>query len=258
VGGDVGRRAEYRTLLTEAYDLDKPHAPPGELAFHRAQVEEHGTPALELMSGSARFLAPLLAAELDVDGVDASPDMLAAAVRRCAGLPPHRFPLRQYEQALHELDLPRRYRFAFCAAGSFGLVVRDEEVAASLRRIRDHLLPGGRVLLEVETPPASSARRGAWTGRFWRRPDGATITLRDLGRYDPATQVEEAVGIYELFVDGRLVQTELNEWVRRFWTAGQITAALAGAGFTDVRVRPAPHAPADDGSLLIATAAAPG
>lgn len=246
----MGRRAEYRTLLTEAYDLDKPHAPPGELAFHRAQVEEHGTPALELMSGSARFLAPLLAAGLDVDGVDASPAMLAAAARRCAGLP-----LQQFEQALHQLDLPRRYRFAFCAAGSFGLVVRDEEVAASLRRIRGHLLPLGRVLLEVETPPASSGGRGRWGGRFWRRPDGATITLRDLGRYDPVTQIEEAVGIYELFVDGRLVQTELNEWVRRFWTAEQITAALAAAGFTDVRVSPAPHA--DDNSLIVATAAAP-
>lgn len=223
-------RAEYRALLTEAYDLDKPHAPPDELAFHRAQIEAHGTPALELMSGSGRFLAPLLAAGLDVDGVDASPDMLAAGVRRCAGLP-----LVQYEQALHELDLPRRYRFAFCAAGSFGLIVRDEEVAGSLRRVRDHLLPGGRVLLEVETPP-ERAPRPSWSGTFWRRPDGATITLRGTGRYDAVTQVEEAVGIYELFVDGRLVRTELNEWVRRFWTADQITAALTAAGFTDVAV----------------------
>lgn len=234
-------RAEYRTLLTEAYDLDKPHAPPGELAFHLAQVEQHGTPALELMSGSARFLAPLLAAGLDVDGVDASPDMLAAAVRRCAGLP-----LRQYEQPLHELDLPRRYRYAFCAAGSFGLIVRDDEVAAALRRIRDHLLPGGRVLLEVETPPGR-APRPTWTGTFWRRPDGATITLRGTGRYDPSTQVEEAVGIYELFVGGRLVQTELNEWVRRFWTPGQITVAMTTAGFTDVAV-------AAGGDLLTVTA----
>lgn len=226
-------RAEYRRLLTEAYDLDKPQAPPEELAFHRAEVEAHGTPALELMSGSARFLAPLLAAGLDVDGVDASADMLAAAEHRCAGLPLGAPPLRQYQQVLHELDLPRRYAYAFCAAGSFGLVVRDEEVAGSLHRIRDHLLPGGRVLLEVETPP-ERVRRQPWSGTFWRRPDGATITLRGTGRYDPVTQVEEAVGIYELFVDGRLVETELNEWVRRFWTPAQITAAVTDAGFTDV------------------------
>ncbi|QJY45451.1 class I SAM-dependent methyltransferase [Pseudonocardia broussonetiae] len=226
-------RAEYRRLLTEAYDLDKPHAPEAELASLRAQVEAHGTPALELMSGSARFLAPLLAAGFDVDGVDASADMLAAAERRCAGLPPGS--LRQYRQALHELDLPRRYAFAFCVAGSFGLVVRDEEVAGSLTRIRDHLVPGGRVLLEVQTPP-ERVRRLPWSGTFWRRPDGATITLRGTGRYDPATQVETAVGVYELFVDGRLVETELDEWVRRFWTPDAITAAVRGAGFADVAV----------------------
>ncbi|GAA2557940.1 class I SAM-dependent methyltransferase [Pseudonocardia hydrocarbonoxydans] len=237
-------RAEYRRLLTEAYDLDKPHAPEAELASLRARVQAHGTPALELMSGSARFLAPLLAAGLDVDGVDASPDMLAAARRRCAGLP-----LRQYEQALHELDLPRRYAFAFCVAGSFGLVVDDGEVAGSLARIRDHLLPGGRVLLEVEPPPEHTRRR-PWSGTFWRRPDGATITLRGTGHYDAATQVEEAVGIYELFVDGALVATELNEWVRRFWTAGQITSALAGAGFDDVAV-------SERDGLLTATARRP-
>lgn len=224
-------RAEYGRLLTEAYDIDKPHAPPLELAFYRAQLERYGTPALELMSGSGRFLAPLLAAGFDVDGVDASWDMLAAAQRRCTGLP-----LTQYEQALDELALPRRYAFAFCAAGSFGLIVRDAEIAESLARVRDHLIPGGRLLLEVETPPPGPHRHQPWSGRFWRRPDGATITLRGIGRYDADTQVEEAVGIYELFVDGRLVESELNDWVRRFWTAEQITEVLTTAGFTAVEV----------------------
>ncbi|ODT99429.1 MAG: hypothetical protein ABS81_25750 [Pseudonocardia sp. SCN 72-86] len=32
----VPRRAGYRALLTEAYDLDKPTAPEAELAFWRA------------------------------------------------------------------------------------------------------------------------------------------------------------------------------------------------------------------------------
>lgn len=170
-----------------------------------------------------------------------------------------RWQLRQYRQALHELELPRRYALAFCAAGSFGLVVRDDEVAAALARVRDHLRPGGQLLLEVETPPAGARpHRPSWDGGFWRRPDGAVITLRGTGRYDPARQVEEAVGVHELFVDGRLVETELDEWVRRFWTAGQITAALAAAGSTGVRVTRA-HSDeepgADDGTLSVLAAA---
>jgi hypothetical protein len=72
--------------------------------------------------------------------------------------------------------------------------------------------------------------------------------LRGIGRYDPATRVEEGVGIYELFVDGTLVQTELNSWVRRFWEPAEIVAAVTAAGFVDVRVtRAFTGEPASDG-----------
>jgi hypothetical protein len=72
---------------------------------------------------------------------------------------------------------------------------------------------------------------------WWTRPDGAVITARGGNRIDPATGLEHGVGIYELFVDGVLVHTELNQWVRRFWSAGTIAAAVRAAGFSEVTVR---------------------
>ncbi len=77
---------------------------------------------------------------------------------------------------------------------------------------------------------------GRWFGRWWTRPDGARIVLRTLNAYDASTQVETGLGIYELFVDGALVETELNDWVRRFWEPAQISDALAAAGFVDITV----------------------
>lgn len=238
-------RAEYRRLLTEAYDLDKPEAPPTELAFYRECVARYGEPALELMSGSGRFLVPLRAAEVDIDGCDASADMLAAAERRCAAAG---VTAALHAQAVEDLDLPRRYAFVFCGGGSFGLLRGDVDVARALERIRAHLLPGGRFLLEVETPAAAPPSVQPWTGRWWQRPDGATIVLRGIGRYDEATRIEQGVGIYELFVDGTLVETELNNWVRRFWEPAEIVAAVAAAGFVDMRVtRAFTSEPASDG-----------
>lgn len=35
---------------------------------------------------------------------------------------------------------------------------------------------------------------------------------------------------------GALVETELDEWVRRFWTIEGITTAVHAGGFTDVAV----------------------
>ena len=223
-------RADYKRLLVEAYDLDKPEAPADELAFYRRHIDECGPPVLEVMSGSGRLLVPLLEAGIDIDGVDASEDMLDACRRKCAerGLHP-----ALDHQTLDRLELPRRYGLVFCGGGSFGLIIHDDEVRKSLDRLFDYLLPGATLLLEVETPAARLRTRG-WEGRWWRRPDGGLIVERANNRYDKASKVESGLGIYELFNDGVLVETELNEWVRRFWEPNVLRGMLGEAGFTNI------------------------
>ena len=78
--------AEYRRLLTEAYDLDKPDAPPDELARWLNYARAANGPVLEVMCGSGRFLAPLARAGIDIDGIDASADMLEACSRKCTAM----------------------------------------------------------------------------------------------------------------------------------------------------------------------------
>ena len=228
-------RAHYGRLLTEAYDLDKPEAPPAMAAFYLSQVRAQSVdgPVLEAMCGSGRFLVPLLEAGIEVDGVDSSPDMLRAALWR----------LRQrglraslVEQWLHALNLGRQYAFALCVAGSFGLVIGDDEVAASLRRLREHLLPGGALLVETEAPRESRRRDGLWRGRTWPTHDGALLVERAITTYDAATQVETGVNIYERWVEGALLATELNDWACRFWAPEAFEAQLRAAGFENVEV----------------------
>ena len=101
-------------------------------------------------------------------------------------------------------------------------------------RLFDHLLPGGVLVIEIETPTVHR-RSGVWQGRWWKRDDGAIIVNRQLNRYDAATRVETGLGIYELFEDGVLVETELDEWVCRYWEPDELRAVLDGAGFVDIR-----------------------
>jgi SAM-dependent methyltransferase len=198
------------------------------------------------MSGSGRYLVPLASAGVDIDGVDASPDMLAACRRRCVerDVAPH-----LYEQRLHELALPRRYAFVFNVAGSFGLVVDRDEARESLVRTFAHLQTGGLLVLDVETTACATPRAGRWSGRSWRRPDGSRHVLRDLSlSYDENEHVHLALGIYESFVDGTLVEAELDEWAQRYWDPLELAALLADVGFSDVRVcRPLGTEPAAGG-----------
>ena len=232
---DPHTHAEYGSLLTVAYDLDKPDAPPEELAYYRNQIERCGEPVLEAMCGSGRFLVPLLESGVDIDGVDASSHMLAACAAKCTerGL---RASL--HEQLLYQLDLPRRYRFIFAGGASFGLIVDDGEVEESLRRLHHHLLPGGHLLLEVETPraaPASADAVGRARSRRWIRPDGAEIVQHYTGSYDSATQVMSGVLTYELHFSGKQVATEENPWLLRYWEPEAFAAQLGSAGFDVVR-----------------------
>jgi SAM-dependent methyltransferase len=222
--------AEYKRLLTQAYDIDKPDAPPDELAFYRRHIDDAPPPVLEVMCGSGRFVVPLLESGVDIDGVDLSEDMLAACRDKCDS---RGLGAALHLQRLGELDLPRPYGFAFCGGGSFGLIVDTDEARESLRRVYDHLLPGGTLLIEVETPTGPH-RSGAWQGRWWKRDDGATIANRQLNRYDAATRVETGLGVYELFEDGVLVETELDEWVCRYWEPDEMRGMLEGAGFVNI------------------------
>jgi len=110
-----------------------------EAVYFRRLIETAGQPALDLGCGTRRLLLPLLKASLVVDGCDYSKDMLAQceAQAKKDGLSP-----RLYAQAMHELDLPHRYRTIF-ACGVVGLGGERQLTRIAMQRCYEHLRPGG-------------------------------------------------------------------------------------------------------------------
>jgi SAM-dependent methyltransferase len=86
-----------------------------EIAYFKRSSRRGSRPSTWRAVRAACFI-PYLQAGLDVDGCDISPDMLALCRDRAEreGLSPN-----LYQQAMHELDLPRRYR-AIYVCGGFG------------------------------------------------------------------------------------------------------------------------------------------
>lgn len=129
-----------------------------EIPYYQKYIELNGQPALDAGCGTGRLLIPFLHAGLDVDGCDVSSDMLARCRERAEreGLNPH-----LYQQALHELDLPRTYQ-TIIVCGVFGIGVSRQQDFLALQRIYHHLNPGGVLLLDNESPYADAQEWQLW------------------------------------------------------------------------------------------------
>jgi SAM-dependent methyltransferase len=130
-----------------------------EIAYFQRLIERYGQPALDAGCGTGRLLIPFLKAGLDVDGCDVSSDMLAycqQAAERQGFVP------RLYRQALHQLELPRRYQ-TIVACGVFGIGVSRAQDFIALERFYEHLVPGGVLLLDHDLPYGDAKRWPLWT-----------------------------------------------------------------------------------------------
>ncbi len=129
------------------YDADVP--------LYVGFAQRTGGPILELACGTGRLMRPLLELGERVVGIDSSGEMLAIARRSldADGL--------LATAALHEADvrtlaLDERFPLAIFGLDSFGLLGTPADQVAALVRIREHLVPGGLLILDI----ANGNRRG--------------------------------------------------------------------------------------------------
>jgi SAM-dependent methyltransferase len=219
-----------------------------EIAYFRRFIEENGGPALDAACGTGRLLVPFLEAGLDVDGCDISPDMLEHCRARAerSGYSPD-----LYAQALHELELPRRYR-TIVLCGGFGLGGNRAHDAEALRRLHEHLEPGGLLVLDNEVPYADAKLWAKWPKEGqrelpeeWVEPrgrkpgaDGAEYALRSrVVELDPLTQRLTMEMRAWMWRDDELVAQEEHLLKLTLYFKEELLLLLEAAGFVGVDVR---------------------
>lgn len=226
----------YGELCTEVYDHTKQIGQSfgGDIEYYRDRLKHCKGRILEAMVGSGRVYIPLLESGLKVDGVDYSPEMLASCRRRCEerGLSAN-----LYESGLQELSLPNRYEAILIPGGSFLLIEKREESLAALRRLYDHLQPGGRLMLDLFLPDHNfECGQFGGTSAF-TLPNGDTITMEGkLVEADFYHQYKVSHLKYEKWRNGALIQTELQRFALRWYGIEEFKLVLESIGFTDVVV----------------------
>lgn len=242
----------YGSLSTRFYDLCFPEAPAEALDYYVDCAKRSEGPIYEPMCGSGRYLLPLLAQGFDIEGADASEEMLASCRVRASGLG---LSARLQRGLMQDLNVAERYGLVMIPAGSFCLLIDEGAVVESLRRIHEALLPGGRFVVEIERKGfLKPSLDSTWSGRWLKEPDGTIVVQSMLHQYSGIEGIARALHRYELVSDGRLLETEFEEFAVKHYELQAFANLLAMAGFVQIECL-VPHerrAPTeeDDGLLF--------
>jgi SAM-dependent methyltransferase len=143
--------AELATIYDAIY-ADRDDA-----GFWRAMVAAAGGgPILELGCGTGRVLLPLARAGFEITGLDLSAEMLERCRAKLqAELPEVRERVRLLRADMTSFDLGHRLVAIICPFAGFQQLRTVEQQLACLERCRSHLLPHGRLVLDLPNPDPS-------------------------------------------------------------------------------------------------------
>jgi SAM-dependent methyltransferase len=137
-------------LYARLYDLDYADFY-DDLFMYQQFAARCGAPVLELGCGTGRLLVALAGDGYEVTGVDVSAPMLELARRKVIAQELEaRVDLLQRD--MRELELAGRFNLAFAAINSFMHMETADDQLATLNRIREHLNPGGLLVLDLFNP----------------------------------------------------------------------------------------------------------
>ena len=139
--------------IAELYDHVIPYRDRGDVAFFVEAAQASGGPVLEVGCGTGRVLLPTARAGISIVGLDSSPSMLAICRRRVEAEPEAvRSRVELVAGDMRDFKLGRRFALATIPFRPFQHLLTLADQLACLNTIRSHLLPGGKLILDLFNP----------------------------------------------------------------------------------------------------------
>ena len=140
-------------FVAEYYDLAYEVIGRRDIEFYLDQAEETGGPVLEIGCGTGRVLIPTAAAGHEITGLDLSPYMLAVCRDKLSREPAEvRGRVKLIEGDMTAFDTGETYPLVTIPFRPFQHLITVDAQKACLRCINRHLVPGGRLILDVFHP----------------------------------------------------------------------------------------------------------
>jgi SAM-dependent methyltransferase len=226
--------APYEGIVADGYDswISVDDELIEERAYEWLLRDIEGT-TLELGCGTGRPMLRWLEQGRDVEGIDASADMLAALRRHAAekGLDP-----TVHHGDIAPLRIERTYAAIVCPAGTFLLLHEDGAALTAVASWFEHLSPGGRLGLTAFVPVDDFDEAMHWrVRRTGTTTDGRTIVVQEAIACDVERRLQVDYNRIETYdIDGRLVETLMRRNHLRWRPQNELSALEESVGFVDV------------------------
>jgi SAM-dependent methyltransferase len=210
--------------LAACYDAANP--PEAFYAHYLALAGEAPKTILDMGCGTGRLAVALTQRGHRVTGADPSAGMMRVARNR-----PGAARVRWVDSDTKSLALETRFDLIVMTGNVFQVFLDDEEVRASLRTLRGHLAPGGRLAFETRNPLVEEWR--SWRPHLTRE----TIDVPGVGAVEVHYDIAEADGAfvtYETHYRFGPDDVSVGRDTLRFMTQEELAAFLAEAGFTEI------------------------
>jgi ubiquinone/menaquinone biosynthesis C-methylase UbiE len=210
--------------LAACYDALNP--PDAGDAYYRALAGSEPKTVLDMGCGTGRLAVALAERGHRVTGADPSAGMMKVARSRSGTER-----VRWVDSDAARLALKTRFDLIIMTGHVFQVFLEDEEVRATLRNLRRHLAPGGRLAFETRNPLVEEWRE--WVPALTRE----TVQVPGIGTVEIHYDITKAEGAFVTFeTHFRFAADDIviAPTTLRFMSRDELAAFLEEAGFTDV------------------------
>jgi SAM-dependent methyltransferase len=214
------------------YDLLLGNCPLG-LDFYVGLAKAARGPVLDVGCGTGRILLPCLQAGVEIEGLDLFPGMLKRLREKAAAL--------RLTPTLHQADmaafrLPRRYALILIPFNAFVHILTTEAQLGCLQACRDHLQPGGMLVLDTSFPGlnwiAQPSGTRALEGEIFHPDTGLPIRAWDTRTFDRVKQLQYSFNEIEMLdATGKVIATYPSKTTMRWTYQPEMELLLRAAGF---------------------------
>ncbi len=198
----TGAHDEYGPIA-RLYDYVGPYRDRPDVGFFVNAARDANSPVLEIGCGTGRVLIPTARTGIEIVGLDASPSMLAVCREHLRAEPdPVQRRVELVEGDMRAFDLRRSFTLVTIPFRPFQHLTTVDDQLACLVSVRRHLVPGGRLILDLFNPSLDALANRPVGPEFADEPEFATPEGRRVSRrfrivsHDHANQINQIELIY--------------------------------------------------------------